>query len=217
MPTVAGFAIRAATGRAAVSRPGTWRLAPSALGGGRRLGAATSLSAADPVPPPPVPAIHYLMPVGGQRGTAPEVVLQGVNLAGVSGLRFSNPQLAVQVIENPDPAKVKIKVTIPGDAARRTGTARGDARRRVEFSPVRGGEFAEVTEAEPNSEIAQAMKLESLPVVVNGQVLGEDQDLVRFAAKAGQSFVFPSSRAASATVLPGRRASRLVRSVFDVV
>lgn len=147
--------------------------------------------AADPVPPPPVPAIQHLLPAGGQRGATPEILLHGVNLAGVSSLRFSTPQLAAQVVENADPSKVKIKVTIPGDAPLGEHELRvitpGGVSNCLRFVV---GELPEMTEVEPNSELPQAIKLETLPVVANGQITGEDQDLYRFAAKAGQSFVF---------------------------
>jgi len=52
------------------------------------------------------------------------------------------------------------------------------------------GQVAEVVEQEPNSSLAEAQPLGSLPVTVNGRIFQADRDVYRFRAAAGQKLVF---------------------------
>lgn len=151
----------------------------------------TSSALADVPQPLPVPALNHAMPVGAKRGATTEVTLTGTNLANIAAIRFSHPKLTAEVVDNAKPDKLKLKITIAPDTKLGEHELRvithGGASNHLRFAV---GELNEATEAEPNNEFAQAHKLEALPLTINGQITGEDRDLFRFAAKAGQTLVF---------------------------
>ena len=51
------------------------------------------------------------------------------------------------------------------------------------------GALPEINEVEPNTDRAKPQALAALPVLINGQILDNDRDNFRFAAKAGQTIV----------------------------
>ena len=51
------------------------------------------------------------------------------------------------------------------------------------------GDLPEINEVEPNSEKSQAQRIESLPILINGQIMEANRDFFRFSAKAGQTIV----------------------------
>ncbi len=90
----------------------------------------------------------------------------------------------------PKPGSIRIAVTIAADAElgerdlRVVGPAGLSNRYRFFI-----GDLTEINEVEPNSEKSQAQRIESLPVLINGQITEGDRDYYRFAAKAGQTIV----------------------------
>jgi len=90
---------------------------------------------------------------------------------------------------NPDRVRVEVKIAPgapPGRRDLRLITAQGVTNR---FCFI-VGQVAEVVEQEPNSSLAEAQPLESLPVTVNGRIFQADRDVYRFRAAAGQKLVF---------------------------
>ncbi len=139
---------------------------------------------------PPQPLANWVFPAGGQRGKTVEVTVSGKELQGATGVRVSGPGVTGKVLQVVNPTTVKAAVEIapnaePGQRDLRLVTPGGVTNRLRFFI----GELPEINETEPNAERTQAQKLESLPVVVNGQVLERDRDCYTFAAKAGQVLV----------------------------
>ena len=161
-----------------------------------------------PVIEQPKPVINYLFPAGGQRGQTCEVIVGGTNLASGAGfvsstnpagnvapegagtIRITGRGVTAHRVQATNLNSVRLAVTIapdaePGEREIRFVT-RGGASNRYRFAV---GDLPEVNEAEPNSEKNQAQRLESLPVLINGQVLQGDRDYFRFTAQAGRTVV----------------------------
>jgi hypothetical protein len=95
--------------------------------------------------------------------------------------RQLNPQLAETLT-----AEVKIDPdATPGVRTIRIVTPRGIS------NPIRFlvGQLAQVDEIEPNHLPGSAMKVDNLPVVINGQIMPGDVDHFRFTGKKGQQIV----------------------------
>ncbi|MGQ9574590.1 MAG: hypothetical protein ACUVUC_04675 [Thermoguttaceae bacterium] len=139
----------------------------------------------------PQPLISWVFPAGAQKGKTIEATVNGKDLQGASGVHFSRAGVTGKVAQVVNPNTVRIEVTVAPDAELGELDLRlvspGGVSNRVRFQI---GELPELNEAEPNTEKTQAQKLPSLPVLVNGQVLENDRDYFRFAAKAGQTLVF---------------------------
>jgi hypothetical protein len=161
------------------------------------IAAAVALAFADLSPanaqPPAAssqPFINYVFPRGGQRGKTIAATFYGANLQGANGVRISGTGISASVVEVVKTNAVKITVTIDADAELgerdfRITTPVGLSNRTRFFV----GELPEINELEPNSEKAQAHRVDSLPVLINGQILEADRDFYRFRAKAGQTLV----------------------------
>ena len=140
---------------------------------------------------PPQPLVGCVYPAGGQRGTTFEATVYGTNLQGASAVRISGPGVIGLVLPGGKPDSTKIAVTIAKDAELgerdiRVGTP-GGVSNRYRFVV---DDLPEVNETEPNTEPGQAQRLDTLPVLVNGQITEPDRDFFRFKAKAGQTLVF---------------------------
>ena len=99
--------------------------------------------------------------------------------------------MTANVVKVENPTTVRISVAVAPDAEVgerdiRVITPAGGASSRFRFFV---GYLPEINEKEPNSLASQAQPLESLPILVNGQVLPSDRDIFRFTAKAGQTLV----------------------------
>ena len=139
------------------------------------------------------PHITYLFPAGGQRGTTFETMIRGRGLEGASEVRVSGEGVTAKVlaIEEPstklrqrsqnrqdtseNPNVVRMSVTVVADAELgqrdfRLVTPKGVTNR---FCFV-VGQIPEVNEIEPNSLPGEVQALESLPILVNGQVFQGD-------------------------------------------
>ncbi len=148
-------------------------------------GAGTSATAAPP-------KFTNLSPLGVQRGVATELIVSGANLAGsprlIAPFRFLIEPATASA--KSDAANWRFKLTVASDVA-------------VGIYPVRiqtddgisspfllaVGQLPQVAEKEDNSSFELAQVLPDLPVVVEGQVAGNDVDYFRFHSKKGELIV----------------------------
>ena len=159
------------------------------------------------------PHITYLFPAGGQKGTTVEAMVRGRGLDETAEARVSGEGVTAKVlaIEEPstklqqrskdrqdvseNPNVVRLLLTIAADAPLgqrdlRLITPKG-VTNRFRFIV---GQLPEINEIEPEATEGkpaedQAQPIESLPVLVNGQIFQGDRDVFRFSAKAGQTIV----------------------------
>ncbi len=157
---------------------------------------------------PPVPILASIFPPGGQRGTTVELVVGGTDLDGVSEVRITGEGLTASLLEDEKPAggrpkpggktTPRVSVQIAPDAELGQHDLRlitpGGVSNRFRFTV---GEIAEVNEVEQNSEKDKPQQIESLPVLINGQITPYgrrvdvgDIDFFRFPAEAGEKLVF---------------------------
>jgi len=140
---------------------------------------------------PPQPLIACVYPAGGQRGTTFEATVYGTNLQGASAVRISGHDVMGLVVQGGKADSTRIAVTIAKDAELgerdfRVGTP-GGVSNRYRFVV---DDLPELNETEPNTEPGQAQRLDSLPVLINGQITEPDRDFFRFKARAGQTLVY---------------------------
>ncbi|MBI3208313.1 MAG: PPC domain-containing protein [Candidatus Solibacter usitatus] len=137
----------------------------------------------------PQPRLSYLLPSGGQRGRTVQVDAAGANLS-ASTVLITGSGVTAQVMPPETAAKVRLLVNVAANAELGEREIRlvnaGGVSNRILFVV---GQLPEITETEPNSEFAKAQRVESLPIVVNGQIAENDRDYFRFSAKAGQKLV----------------------------
>jgi hypothetical protein len=136
-----------------------------------------------------LPSIRFerLQPLGLAAGGSVEVEINGGDLEGLSNLRFDQPGLSAEPIAGKERW---FKITAAADVPAGTYDVRLVGRFGVSGSKLlavqRG--LAEVPETEPNNELPQAQVVQ-INSVVNGSSDGENVDLYRFTAKAGQRIV----------------------------
>jgi hypothetical protein len=139
------------------------------------------------------PQINEITPYGVQRGVASEVTIKGSNLAGnprlVAPFGFCLDPPAKSVAKE-DPSSWKLKLIVAADAA-------------VGAYPIRVqtddgisnpflfvvGQLPQIVEKEDNSTFETAQVLPEPPLVVEGQVAGNDVDYFRFHGRKGQAIV----------------------------
>jgi hypothetical protein len=147
-----------------------------------------------PAPPPliePVqPVLAWIYPAGGQRGTTVEVTASGTSIVPETVL-VTGGGVTGKLIDGSTPNKVKFSLTIAPDASPGERELRilnsGGISNRFRFIV---GELKEITEVEPNNEKTAPQQLPALPLVVDGQILENDRDYFRFAAKSRETLVF---------------------------
>ena len=138
----------------------------------------------------PKPQISFVFPQGVQRGKTIEATVSGKDLTDANSVRITGGGLTASVVkvENPNTVRVSVNMAPEGELGQRdlrVITPNGASNR---FRFVVGA-VPELNETEPNSETSQAQQLESLPLLINGQILPADKDFFRFTAKAGQTVV----------------------------
>lgn len=140
---------------------------------------------------PPQPLIACAYPAGGRRGTTFEATVFGTNLQSATAVHISGQDAIGLVLPGGKPDSTRIAVTIAGDAELGERDIRvvtpGGVSNRYRFVV---DDLPEINEIEPNTEPGQAQRLDSLPVLINGQITEPDRDFFRFKAKAGQTMVF---------------------------
>ncbi len=140
---------------------------------------------------PPQPLLSCVYPAGGQRGTTFEATVFGTNLQAASTVHISGRDVIGMILPGGKPDSTRIAVTIARDAVLGERDLRlltpGGVSNRYRFII---GDLPEITESEPNTEPGQAQRLDTLPVLVNGQITEPDRDFFRFKGRAGQTLVF---------------------------
>jgi hypothetical protein len=169
------------------------------------------------------PVIFFIFPAGGQRGKTVEATVGGQQLKGATGAYVSGKGVSARLVpeEKPDAAAkpssgppkkppkpwissnirpseaVRVSIVIapdaePGEHDLRLMTPAGVSLRGRFFVD----DLPEVTAFQPNSEKADALRVESVPAVANGQLFttatnqgGPDRGYWRLPAKAGQTLV----------------------------
>ncbi|MBC8350444.1 MAG: hypothetical protein H8E66_00550 [Planctomycetes bacterium] len=150
--------------------------------------------------PAPQPTVSAMLPAGLTRGTSIEVKVLGNSLAPATAVRVGGKGVAAEIVplpegKKPNAREVTVKLTAAADAELGIHELRlvtpGGTSNVVRFA---ASVLPEVTESEPNETAALAMRLDQLPVIVNGAVnRGEDRDCFRFSAKAGQQIILDLS------------------------
>ncbi|AGA29423.1 hypothetical protein [Singulisphaera acidiphila] len=134
------------------------------------------------------PEIKGTTPFGVQKGMVTEVTITGANLA-------SNPELVapfpvvIAPSEGSDAANWKLKITVPPETPLGTYPIRVRTDDGLSNSFLFSvGQLLQVAEKEDNNTLATAQVI-ATPVVVEGQVAGNDVDFYRFPGKKGQQIV----------------------------
>jgi len=136
------------------------------------------------------PKIGEIAPYGAQRGVATELSITGSDLAG-------NPRLIAPFsfkIDSPPAAQTatnwKPKLTIAADVAVGVYPIRVQTDDGISNPfPFAVGQLPQVNEKEDNSVFEAAQSIPNPPLVVEGQVAGNDVDFFRFHGKRGQKLV----------------------------
>jgi hypothetical protein len=161
------------------------------------LSAAPTANAQQPPPPAPNPAaptLNPVLPLGAQRGTAPDLTLTGTNLADPVALWTNIPgakaTIPTDANNGKEPTKLRVKLDVPKDAplglyAVRLATARGMSNLRLfcvdDLPPVN---------AEPAARKKETAQAVPVPSVVVGKADPEQTDYFKVAVKAGQRLSF---------------------------
>lgn len=146
----------------------------------------------------PSPELQEVYPAGGQAGTEVLVTVAGLDLEGIKGLEFSNPEIKAERLYHPKsknwpeprPKGMAFQVTIPktvppGSYDVRVSCYYGMSSPRIfQVSPV--SEPAEVdSEGAANNSIETARAL-GLEGVANGRISQQKGDYYKLAMKKGQ-------------------------------
>jgi hypothetical protein len=158
------------------------------------------------------PRLHTVAPCGGKAGTSVEVTVSGLGLDDAENLVFSQPGIKAELVDSsapqpkakPQPKKgkkprgqpfvppgaVKFKVSIPADT--RLGIHDVRIVTKGGISNPRAfvvGDLAEVSEKEPNNDVAQAQRVD-LNTTIHGAITSPtDVDYFVFAGTKGQRVV----------------------------
>jgi hypothetical protein len=138
---------------------------------------------------PPQPVLAWIYPAGGRQGTTVEVALSGTGIQ-PSQVLVSGSGATARIVDAGDGKTARIAVEIAPGADPTVRELRvlnaGGISNRFRFAI---GDLPEMKEVEPNSDKAQPQNIDSLPMVVNGQILEGDRDYFRFHAAAGETVV----------------------------
>lgn len=154
------------------------------------------------------PYAGYVYPSGMRQGTTVDVILGGDDVArathagisgdGVTAVIIPDPDLADTVLMRKKEGKryrtmrevVTIRITAAPDAKpglRDIFVVNSDGGTNKRFFEI--SQFSEETDTEPNYDVKNAQKLETLPVTVNGRLMPSDRDYYRFNAKKGEKIL----------------------------
>jgi len=132
------------------------------------------------------PALGSIMPRGVQRGTEATLLFNGARLSDAKEILLYYPGVTVTKLEVANDNQIKVSVKVAADCRLGEHVARVRSASGIsELLSFYIGALPEVSEKEPNNEIATAQKI-SLNVTVNGIVDAEDVDYFAFEAKKGQ-------------------------------
>ncbi len=139
---------------------------------------------------PPQPVVTFVFPAGAERGKTIEATVNGKDFQNASGVRITGPGVTAKVVQVVNPNAVRVSVAVAPDAELGERDLRlitpGGVSNRLRFFI---GALPEVNEVEPNTDRTKPQALAALPILINGQIVDNDRDNYRFAAKAGQTIV----------------------------
>jgi hypothetical protein len=139
---------------------------------------------------PPQPVVTFVFPAGASRGQTVEATINGKEFQNANGVRITGPGVTASIVQVVNPNAVRIALVVTPDAELGERDLRlitpGGISNRVRFFI---GVLPEINEVEPNTDRAKPQQIAALPVLINGQILDNDRDNFRFAAKAGQTLV----------------------------
>lgn len=151
---------------------------------------ALGVSPANAQPPQPQPVVTFVFPAGASRGQTVEATINGRDFQNANGVRITGSGVTASIVQVVSPNSVKVSFAVAPDAELGERDLRlltpGGISNRLRFSI---GALPEINEVEPNTDRAVPQALAALPVLINGQILDNDRDNYRFAAKAGQVLV----------------------------
>ena len=132
------------------------------------------------------PKLNSITPAGGQRGSELEVKFSGARLHDAKDIIFYSPGFNVRDLDtsrtNSIRAQIKIAEDCPlGEHFLRVRTATGVSELRSFYV----GAYTNITEAEPNNEMAKAQPI-PYPCTVNGSTGQEDIDFYEVSLEKGQ-------------------------------
>ncbi len=140
---------------------------------------------------PPQAVVTFVFPAGAQRGKTIEATINGKDFQNANGVRITGPGVTAKIVQVVNPNAVRVSFTVAPDAELGERDLRlitpGGISNRVRFFI---GALPEINEVEPNTDRAKPQPLAALPILINGQILDNDRDYFRFAAKKDQTIVF---------------------------
>jgi hypothetical protein len=149
------------------------------------------------------PTLTHLFPAGGQRGTSVEVTAAG----SFEHWPVHTWVSGCGVEAKPDNEKGKLTITVGAEAVPGTYWLRlYDEQGASAPQPFLVGTLPEITEREPNDDVAKPQRLDSSSVIVNGR-LGKPGDVDCFALHLGKG----------QTLVAALEAYRTLRSPMDAV
>src|SRR5260370_22661544 len=132
------------------------------------------------------PALGSIMPRGVQRGTEATLLFNGARLSDAKEILLYYPGVTVTKLEVVNDNQIKVSVKVAADCRLGEHVARVRSASGIsELLSFYIGALPEVSEKEPNNEIATAQKI-PLNVTVNGIADAEDGDYFAFQARKGQ-------------------------------
>ncbi len=138
------------------------------------------------------PQINKITPLGVRRGVASEVTISGANLAAKPRLIAPFP---FQIEPMPAAAKSdagnwKLKLNVAGEVAVGVYSIRVQTDDGISNPFLLAvGQLPQITEKEDNGAFETAQAIPDPPLVIEGQVEGNDVDFFRFHGKKGQFIV----------------------------
>jgi len=138
------------------------------------------------------PQISNMAPLGVQRGSATELSMSGSNLTGnprlIAPFRFQVERPSAEA--KSDASNWKIKLAVAPDVAVGVYPIRVQTDDGISNPFLLAvGQLPQVAEKEDNSTFETAQPLAETPLVVEGQVAGNDVDFFRFHGKKGELIV----------------------------
>ena len=147
----------------------------------------------------PSPELKEVYPAGGQAGTELEVTVSGIDLNGIEGLKFSNPEIKAVRIFHPKtkhwtesrPKGMSFKVIIPKTVkpdsydVRVLGYYGVSSPKIFQVSAPSGPAEVNSESAEKNNTVVSALTL-SLESVANGKISTRNADYYKLPLKKGQ-------------------------------
>lgn len=139
-----------------------------------------------------LPKIIRVYPLGGQAGTSISLEILGERLSNITSVEFDCDDLSWEETTAASSGKVSGVVSISSAASLGPHMLRIATQDGYSTSAIFNvGQFPSILEAEPNERIAEAQKVQALPVEIQGRLDGA-ADIDQFAVhiRAGERWVF---------------------------